>query len=74
MSSDAESNSSDEEFQSQRTRSGIGLSQPFLRASQSPADLPQKLKEVTYFVSEREFRMDVSSTAIRAATLESGSN
>lgn len=36
---------------------------------QSPAqaDLPPALKEVTYFVSEREFRMDVSSTAIRAA-------
>ena len=36
---------------------------------QSPAqaDLPKQLKEVTYFVSEREFRMDVSSTAIRAA-------
>ena len=38
-------------------------------AFQSPAqaDLPPALKEVTYFVSEREFRMDVSSTAIRAA-------
>lgn len=34
----------------------------------SRAELPKKLKEVTYFVSEREFRMDVSSTAIRAAT------
>jgi len=42
--------------------------------SPAQADVPQKLKEVTYFVSEREFRMDVSSTAIRAATLESGSN
>ena len=41
--------------------------------SPSQADLPTKLKEVTYFVSEREFRMDVSSTAIRAATLEPAS-
>jgi hypothetical protein len=39
--------------------------------SPSQADLPKKLKEVTYFVSEREFRMDVSSTAIRAAALGS---
>ena len=43
---------------------------------QSPAhaDLPERLKAVTYFVSEREFRMDVSSTAIRAAaaTAETG--
>ena len=41
--------------------------------SPSQADLPTKLKEVTYFVSEREFRMDVSSTAIRNAALESAS-
>jgi len=35
--------------------------------SAAQADLPEKLRDVTYFVSEREFRMDVSSTAIRAA-------
>ncbi len=29
-------------------------------------DVPQALREITYFVSEREFRMDVSSSDIRA--------
>ena len=35
---------------------------------QNPAtfDVPQALREITYFVSEREFRMDVSSSGIRA--------
>jgi hypothetical protein len=28
-------------------------------------DVPQPLRDVTYFVSEREFRLDVSSTALR---------
>jgi nicotinic acid mononucleotide adenylyltransferase/nicotinamide mononucleotide (NMN) deamidase PncC len=28
-------------------------------------DVPQPLRDVTYFVSQREFRLDVSSTAIR---------
>ncbi len=34
---------------------------------QNPAtfDVPQALREITYFVSEREFRMDVSSSGIR---------
>lgn len=36
------------------------------------ADLPEKLRDVTYFVSEREFRMDVSSTDIRASSDEEG--
>ncbi len=29
-------------------------------------DVPPALREITYFVSEREFRMDVSSSGIRA--------
>jgi len=35
---------------------------------QNPAtcDVPPALREITYFVSEREFRMDVSSSGIRA--------
>jgi hypothetical protein len=28
-------------------------------------DVPQPLRDITYFVSQREFRMDVSSTALR---------
>ena len=38
---------------------------------QDPAqlDVPQPLRAVTYFVSQREFRLDVSSTAIRRQTL-----
>ena len=31
----------------------------------SAIDVPQALKAVTYFVSEREFRLDVSSTELR---------
>jgi len=27
--------------------------------------VPPALREVTYFVSQREFRMDISSTALR---------
>jgi nicotinic acid mononucleotide adenylyltransferase/nicotinamide mononucleotide (NMN) deamidase PncC len=52
-----------------KTRGLIVFGREHNGAFQSPAqaDLPPALKEVTYFVSEREFRMDVSSTAIRAA-------
>jgi hypothetical protein len=32
-------------------------------------DVPQALREITYFVSEREFRMDVSSSGIRASKM-----
>jgi nicotinamide mononucleotide (NMN) deamidase PncC len=30
-------------------------------------DVPQALRDVTYFVSQREFRLDISSTALRRA-------
>ena len=33
-------------------------------------DVPPALREITYFVSEREFRMDVSSSGIRANKME----
>jgi hypothetical protein len=38
---------------------------------QDPAqlDVPEELRSVTYFVSQREFRLDVSSTAIRRRQL-----
>lgn len=38
---------------------------------QDPAllDVPQELRDVTYFVSQREFRLDVSSTEIRRRAL-----
>jgi nicotinic acid mononucleotide adenylyltransferase/nicotinamide mononucleotide (NMN) deamidase PncC len=38
---------------------------------QDPAllDVPEELRSATYFVSQREFRLDVSSTAIRRRTL-----
>lgn len=38
---------------------------------QDPAqlDVPQPLRDVTYFVSQREFRLDISSTEIRRRTL-----
>ncbi|MFM8953884.1 MAG: hypothetical protein ACKOOF_12620 [Planctomycetaceae bacterium] len=38
---------------------------------QDPAqlDVPEELRSVTYFVSQREFRLDVSSTEIRRRTL-----
>ena len=36
---------------------------------QDPArlDVPQALRDVTYFVSQREFRLDISSTELRRA-------
>ena len=39
------------------------------QAFQNPTtcDVPPALREITYFVSEREFRMDVSSSGIRAS-------
>lgn len=38
---------------------------------QDPAHLevPQALRDVTYFVSQREFRLDISSTELRRATM-----
>lgn len=41
-----------------RVRDGV-----FLDAAQ--LDVPKELREVAYFVSEREFRLDISSTALR---------
>jgi len=40
-------------------------------AFEEPAkiDVPQPLRDIAYFVSEREFRMDVSSTALRRERL-----
>jgi hypothetical protein len=35
----------------------------FMEAAQ--LDVPQPLRDVTYFVSQREFRLDVSSTELR---------
>ena len=32
-------------------------------------DVPQPLRDISYFVSEREFRMDVSSTTLRRERL-----
>ena len=42
----------------------------FLDASQ--LDVPQALRDVSYFVSQREFRVDVSSTELRRRRLEQG--
>lgn len=46
-----------------RARQGV-----FEDASQ--LDVPQALREVSYFVSQREFRLDISSTEMRRAALE----
>jgi hypothetical protein len=32
-------------------------------------DVPHPLRDISYFVSQREFRMDVSSTALRKENL-----
>jgi len=45
-----------------RVRDGV-----FLDAAQ--LDVPKELREVAYFVSEREFRLDISSTALRRDAL-----
>jgi nicotinic acid mononucleotide adenylyltransferase/nicotinamide mononucleotide (NMN) deamidase PncC len=45
-----------------RARDGV-----FLDAAQ--LDVPKELREVAYFVSEREFRLDISSTALRRDAL-----
>ena len=39
---------------------------------QDPArlDVPQSLRDVTYFVSQREFRRDISSTELRRAAAD----
>jgi hypothetical protein len=34
-------------------------------ADAAKLDVPQPLRDIAYFVSQREFRMDVSSTALR---------
>ena len=39
----------------------------------STCDVPLALREITYFVSEREFRMDISSSSIRANSREANS-
>jgi nicotinamide mononucleotide (NMN) deamidase PncC len=57
-----------------RTRGLIVFGRMHDGAFQSPAqlDVPQPLKDVAYFVSEREFRMDVSSTQLRRAAVSGG--
>ena len=40
----------------------------------STCDVPLALREITYFVSEREFRMDISSSSIRASEIETNSD
>jgi hypothetical protein len=36
----------------------------------SRLDIPQALRDITYFVSQREFRLDVSSTELRRRQAE----
>jgi hypothetical protein len=38
-------------------------------ADPAQLDVPGALRDVTYFVSQREFRLDISSTEIRRAKL-----
>ena len=40
----------------------------------STCDVPLALREITYFVSEREFRMDISSSSIRASEIDANSD
>jgi nicotinic acid mononucleotide adenylyltransferase len=55
-----------------RTRGLIVFGRARAGAFVDPAqlDVPRELREVTYFVSQREFRLDISSTELRRAARE----